>query len=93
MKPTDRIDIAKQRVVDTFNKNKEVTDQFFLTTLDVYVVWFSFTLGNWKALLSTTVVDGKYYEVTYNAAKDETYVDTYVKLRNEQIKEVTDESA
>lgn len=49
---------------------------------DVYVVWFAFVLGNWKALLSTSLPDGKYYEVTHNGAKQETYLDCYVKLDN-----------
>lgn len=49
---------------------------------EVYVVWFSFTLGNWKALLSTTLPDGRYYEITHSTEKNETYVDCYVKLYN-----------
>lgn len=34
------------------------------------VVWFSKTLQNWKALVSTNVSDGMYYEVTYNGDKN-----------------------
>lgn len=49
---------------------------------DVYIVWFSFTLGNCKALCSTSAPDGRYYEVTYNKAKSEAYVDTYMKTHN-----------
>lgn len=49
---------------------------------DVYVVWFSKTLQNWKALLSTTLPDGMYYEVTYNGDKHETYLDAYKKFEN-----------
>lgn len=49
---------------------------------DVYVVWFTFTLGNWKALVSTSLPDGMYYEVTHNAAKRETYIDAYKKFDN-----------
>lgn len=86
--PKDPQDFAIQAVVDSFNKYKEKTDtDFFLTPDKVYVVWFNYTLGNWKALLSTMVVDGKYYEVTFNALTHELYIDTYVKLRNEQLKE------
>lgn len=47
-----------------------------------YVVWFAFILGGWKALVSSTEPDGRYYEVTFNKAKDETYLDTYVKTNN-----------
>lgn len=49
---------------------------------DIFVVWFCYILGGWKALLSTTVEDNRYYEVTHNVAKNQTYVDTYVKESN-----------
>lgn len=55
------------------------------TTFDVYIVWFSKTLQNWKALLSTTLPDGKYYEVTYNGDRAETYLDVYLKVHNATI--------
>ena len=49
---------------------------------DVYVVWLSKTLQNNKALLSTNLSDGMYYEVTYNGDKDEAYFDAYKKQEN-----------
>jgi Family of unknown function (DUF6275) len=54
---------------------------------EVYVVWFSKTLQNWKALLSTTLPDQMYYEVTYNGDKHETYLDAYKKFENICIKD------
>lgn len=48
----------------------------------VYVVWFCKTLQNFKALLSTSLHDGMYYEVTYNGDKDEIYLDAYKKFEN-----------
>ena len=77
---------AKQLVVDLFNEEVEKTDGFTLTVDDVYIVWWSKTLQNWKALVSTTVSDGMYYEVTYNGDKDEIYVDAYKKWKNKQVK-------
>lgn len=53
---------------------------------DVYVVWLSKTLQNNKALLSTTLPDGMYYEVTYNGDKQELYLDAYKKFENRCIK-------
>lgn len=50
------------------------------TIVDIYVVWFSKTLENWKALIGTSLPDGMYYEVTYNGAKGETYLDAYKKI-------------
>lgn len=46
---------------------------------DVYIVWFCAALQNWKALVSTNVLDNCYYEVTHNGEKKVTYVDKYVK--------------
>lgn len=53
---------------------------------EVYVVWNAYILGNIKALISTTLADGMYYEVTYNKTKDEIYFDAYKKFENRCIK-------
>ena len=53
---------------------------------EMYIVWFCKTLQNWKALVSTDVINGVYWEVTHNGDKNETYVDTYTKSRNVCIK-------
>ena len=76
---------AKQLVVDFFNEEVEKTDGFKLTVDDVYIVWWSKTLQIWKALVSTTVSDGMYYEVTYNGDKQETYIDAYKKWKNKRV--------
>lgn len=76
---------AKQLVMDYFNAHVDVTDHVQIKLDDVFVVWFCKTLQNWKALVSTTVPDGKYYEVTHNGDKNETYLDVYVKLENQRI--------
>ena len=49
----------------------------------VYIVWLCKTLQNSKAMLSTDIKDGRYFEVTYNGDKDEFYLDSYVKESNE----------
>lgn len=79
---TSMMDSARKIVMDYFNGHVDVTDKKQITMNDVYVVWFSKTLQNWKALVSTTVSDGMYYEITYNGDKDETYVDVYKKWEN-----------
>ena len=53
-----------------------------LTTKDIYVVWFSKTLQNWKTLLSTSRANGLYYEITYNGDQQEAYLDVYMKISN-----------
>lgn len=73
---------AKEIVVDYFNEHVEKTDNKKITEDDVFIVWFAKTLQNWKALVSTTVSDGMYYEVTHNGDKGETYLDAYKKWEN-----------
>lgn len=75
-------------VVDYYNNHVDVTDNKTLTEDDVYIVWYCKTLQNCKALLSTTVSDGMYYEITYNGDKKEFYLDAYKKWQNVCIKEV-----
>lgn len=77
--------IAKEIVLDYANKHIDKTDNVQITLDDVYIVWFCKTLQNWKALLSTTLPDGMYYEVTYNGDKEEVYLDAYKKFENQKI--------
>lgn len=76
------MDEAKSIVYNYALEHLDKTDANNFLPDDVYIVWWCFTLGNWKALLSTNLPDGMYYEVTHNAAKDETYLDVYKKLHN-----------
>lgn len=52
----------------------------------VYTVWKCKILQHWKYLISTSLPDKMYYEVTFNGDKQEWYLDAYVKLHNETIK-------
>lgn len=47
-----------------------------------FIVWQCKVLQNWKFLISTTLRDGMYYEVTYNGDKKEWYLDAYKKFEN-----------
>lgn len=51
----------------------------------VYVVWFAYILGGWKALCSTDIPDGRYYEVTYSKEKNVAFLDVYVKVENHEV--------
>lgn len=74
---------AKELVAKYTNEHFDITDGLPLfKTEDVYVVWYSKTLQNQKALLSTPLPDGMYYEVTLNGDKDEIYFDAYKKFHN-----------
>lgn len=63
---------------------KEHLDPSDLDTkeFEVYTVWKCKTLQNWKYMISSTLPDGMYYEVTYNGDKDEMYLDAYNKFEN-----------
>lgn len=78
--------LIKETVRDYTNEHIDKTDKMQITVDDVYVVWFCKTLQNWKALASTTVPDGMYYELTYNGDKDEMYLDAYKKFENRRIR-------
>ena len=78
---------AKQIVFNYVKNHIDKTDNIKFTLDDVYVVWFCKTLQNWKALVSTTLPDGIYYEITYNGNTDEIYVDVYKKWENYTVKE------
>lgn len=74
--------LCKETVVNYFNSRKDKTDEIYIGTDDVFIVWSCKTLQNNKALLSTTISDGMYYELTYNGDKNELYVDAYKKWEN-----------
>lgn len=77
---------ARLLVAQYFNLKAEKTDNETIDHLeDVYVVWFCYILGGWKALVSTTVVDGMYYEVTCDKARGKVYVDAYKKWENVEV--------
>ena len=78
-------EIAKRTVFEMVQEGLDPTDNVKLTMDDVYVTWFGFILGNMKALVSTSLPDGKYYEVTYNKEKKEIYIDCYVKIKQKVV--------
>ena len=59
---------------------------FPFTEDTVYIVWSCKTLQNWKALISTSLSDGMYYECTYDGDKGCMYFDAYKKFDHRQIK-------
>lgn len=78
---------CKEVVVKYFNEHVDNTDKTAISEDDVYIVWLCKTLQNNKALVSTTVSDGMYYEITHNGDKHETYIDAYKKWENFCVKE------
>ena len=79
------ISICKKLVKEYAEEHLDKSDT--LPEFEVFVVWSCKTLQNNKALLSTTLFDGMYYELTYNGDKKEWYLDAYKKFENRVITE------
>ena len=80
-------ELAITSVIDYFNEQSDSTDKNgTIDEKNVFVVWECKILQNNKALLSTNISDGMYYEVTYNGDKQEIYLDAYKKWKNKCIK-------
>ncbi len=76
--------------ITCYHNNKVDTlkgENDFIHSEDVYLVWYAKELQNHKALLSTILQDGMYYECTYNGDKKEMYLDAYKKQENVVIKD------
>lgn len=56
-----------------------------LPEFDLFIVWKAKILQNWKYLISSTLPDGMYYEITFNGDKNEWYLDAYKKFENQVI--------
>ena len=75
------ISIVKNYILNHLDKSAETSD------FSVFTVWKVKVLQNWKYLLSSTLPDGMYYELTYNGNKKEWYLDAYKKFENQVIKD------
>lgn len=73
------IGIVKNYIASHLDKS-DIAPEF-----EVFVVWKCKALQNWKYLLSSTLPDGMYYELTYNGDKKEWYLDAYKKFENQCI--------
>lgn len=86
MNEKDFVKLCRQSIVTYY---RQLTLQDYrasnLTTDDVYIVWLCKTLQNSKALASTDIPDGKYFEITYNGDQHQAYLDVYKKEQNIEI--------
>ena len=73
------LEIVRNYITEHLDKSDE------MPTFEVYTVWKSKALQNWKYLISSTLFDGMYYELTYNGDKKEWYLDAYKKFENRVI--------
>lgn len=77
---------AQKTVADYTNARLDKAERYTITPDEVYIVWSCKVLQNWKALLSTPLPDGMYYEITLNGDKGEIYMDAYKKFENRCIR-------
>lgn len=74
------LEIVRNYIMEHLDKSDSTPD------FQVFTVWKCKTLQNWKYLLSSTLFDGMYYELTYNGDKNEWYLDAYKKFQNVVVK-------
>lgn len=72
--------LVKEYALEHLDKSDNIPD------FEVFVVWSCKVLQNSKLLISTTLLDGMYYEITLNGDKKEIYLDAYKKFENKCIK-------
>lgn len=82
MDPQDR---AKEAIIDYWAEKVEEIEE-----KDIVVVWFAYILGGWKTLMFINAASINYFEVTYNVAKEEMYLDHYQKVHNQAIPDSSD---
>ena len=82
MNEKEFVQLCKKAVARYANDHLDKTDGRQITEDDVFIVWMCKTLQNSKAMVSTTLFDGMYYELTYNGDKKELYLDAYKKWEN-----------
>lgn len=85
MNEKDFVTLCKKIVAEYANEHIDKSDGKQITEDDVFIVWMCKTLQNSKALASTTLFDGMYYELTFNGDKKELYFDAYKKWENKAI--------
>ena len=86
MNEKEFVALVKKTVADYANAHLDKADGKQISEEDVFIVWMCKTLQNNKALASTTLFDGMYYELTFNGNKGELYVDAYKKWENFAVK-------
>lgn len=75
------LSIVKDYILEHIDKTDTIPP------FEVFTVWKAKVLQNWKYLISSTLLDGMYYEMTYNGDKKEWYLDAYKKFENRCIPE------
>lgn len=87
MGTADFIKLCRQQIWEYMKEKQDKTDEPLEGRPEdvIFVVWSCKTLQNNKALLSTIISDGMYYEMTYDGNEQAIYMDAYKKWENRTI--------
>lgn len=80
MDSSKAIEIVRKYIEEHLDKSDKSTADF-----DVFIVWQCYILGNAKWLISSTLRDGMYYEVTWDCENKRVYLDAYRRWENRSI--------
>lgn len=70
------INIVRSYILEHLDASDKVPE------FDVYIVWKCKILQNWKYMISSSLLDGMYYEVTFDGDAHKWYLDAYKKFEN-----------
>lgn len=74
--------MCKEKLITYYEETLNADSNKKLYNDDIFIVWYSKTLQNHKALMADIHPDGMYYEFTYDGDKEQLYMDVYKKWQN-----------
>lgn len=89
--------LAKELVVDNYNRHHDSHRTPPLTMADVFIVWFSTTpfqlsngqetqtIYNWKAVVGSSILRGLLYEVAFDGNAFEAHIEIFKKINSATI--------
>ena len=83
--PDQFLKLAKGLAVRNFNESRDPDRSKPIEESQVYIVAFSKVMSHWKATVASPVARNILWEVTFNASKNQVYVDAFRKISNTMI--------
>lgn len=83
--PDRYLTMAKRLVMENYNEHHNEEESPPLIIDDLYIIWFTKVLNNWRAQVASSVVRGLVWMVTYNGSKSEAYIEVFRKINNTKV--------